>query len=101
MQITLEIPDTTAEQLVAAGQEPARAALVGLALEGYRSGYFSESDLRRLLGFESRFEVWDLLGEHQVPRQYSMEDWEHDKRVADENFAARNRVHQAKTDAAQ
>ena len=92
MQVTLDIPDITAEQLAAMGQEPARAALEGLALEGYRSGYFSEADVRRLLGFESRFQVWDLLATHQVPRQYSLEDWEQDKRAADANFAARSKT---------
>jgi len=57
MTITVEIPEELAGQLIAAGQDPARAALEAIALEGYRSDCLSEAEVRRLLGFEARLEV--------------------------------------------
>ena len=54
MTITIEIPEELAGQLIATGQEPARAALEAIALEGYRSDRLSEAEVRRLLGFETR-----------------------------------------------
>jgi hypothetical protein len=87
MQVTLEIPDTIAAQIVAAGKDPARAALEALALEGYRNRELSEGAVRRLLGFDTRLEVHAFLADHDVPLNYSFEDWQHDKQVADQNVA--------------
>lgn len=71
MQVTLEIPDTLAAQLVAAGQDPARAALEALAINTYASGTLSEAQVRRLLGFETRMEVHQFLAAHNVPLRYT------------------------------
>jgi hypothetical protein len=87
MRVTLEIPDTFAAELNAAGKDPARLALEALAIEGYRNRQLSESAVRRLLGFETRLEVHAFLTENDVPFNYSLEDWEHDKRMADRNAA--------------
>lgn len=38
-----------------------RAALEGVALEGYRQGVLSLADVRELLGFSSRWEAQDFL----------------------------------------
>ncbi len=85
MQVTLEIPDAFAAELMAAGKDPARLAIEALAMEGYRNRQLSESGVRRLLGFETRLEVHGFLSDNGVPLNYSLEDWEHDKRIADEN----------------
>jgi Uncharacterised protein family (UPF0175) len=87
MQVTIDIPDTLAEQFTASGKDPARLALEALALEGYRDRKLSESSLRRLLGFDTRLEVHSFLADHDVPLNYSIEDWNHDKQVADQNAA--------------
>ena len=55
MHIALDIPDIP--NVVAPNQDPARAALEAMALEGYRSERLSEYDVQQLLGFESRFEA--------------------------------------------
>lgn len=55
-----------------------RQALEAIAIEGYRTGALTESQIRRLLGLESRFEVHALLKEHRVALRYSMEDLEED-----------------------
>ena len=54
MQVTLEIPDTFAASLTAAGKDPARTAPEALALEGYRSAPSPESRVRPLPGFAPR-----------------------------------------------
>ena len=78
MHITVEIPDTAAGDLTAAGQAPARALLEAYALEGYRRQVLGESAVRRLLGFETRMEVHAFLKKHGVYLHYSLEDLEHD-----------------------
>lgn len=96
MHITVEIPDNAAADFSAADQDPARALLEAFALEGYRSGRFSEAGVRRLLGFETRFEVDDFLHQHNAFRPYTMEDLERDTAVALEialrGLAKRNAV---------
>ena len=49
MTITLEIPEGLVNRLVPAGQDPVRAALEAIALEGYRSDRLNEGDIRELL----------------------------------------------------
>jgi hypothetical protein len=82
MQVTIDIPDTLAAQLTAAGKDPARAALVALALEGYRTRELSESEIRRMLGFETRMEVHAFLKEHGVYLHYSVADLDHDRQTS-------------------
>ncbi len=88
MHIALDIPDNI-PNVVAPVQDPARAALQAMALEGYRSRRLGESAVRRLLGFESRMEVHGFLKEHGVHLNYSMEDLEHDIRESDRLIALR------------
>ena len=78
MQITLDIPEAFAAQLIAAGKDPAREALEALAVEGYRTQRLSENQVRILLGFATRMEVHALLQDHDVYLNYSMEDLDQD-----------------------
>jgi hypothetical protein len=78
MQITLELPEDIAHLIETGGPELQRAALEGLALEGYRSGKLSESQIRRLLQFGTRYEVHGFLKEHGVPLHYCETDLERD-----------------------
>jgi hypothetical protein len=82
MIITVEIPEELAGQLIAAGRDPARAALEAIALEGYRSDRLTEADIRELLGFDTRMEVHGFLKEHGAFLPYTDEDLEHDREVA-------------------
>jgi Uncharacterised protein family (UPF0175) len=82
MTITVEIPDELADQLIAADRDPARVALEAIALEGYRSDRPTESDVRKLLGFDTRMEVHGFLKEHCAFLPYTEEDLEHDREVA-------------------
>jgi predicted HTH domain antitoxin len=78
MQITLELPEDIARHLKTGGSDISRTALEGLALEGYRSGKLSESQVRRLLEFGTRYEVHGFLKEHSVPLRYSEQDLDRD-----------------------
>src|SRR5580658_886221 len=80
MQLTLEIPDDVAQSLAPAGGDPARAALEALAIEGYRSGALSAYRTRRLLGFETRYELDGFLKAHNVwEHAYTLEDLQQDR----------------------
>jgi hypothetical protein len=73
MQITLDIPDDLAAHAIPEGQEPSRAALEAIALNGYRSWRLTESEVRRLLGFATRMQVHQFLASHNVDLQYTEE----------------------------
>lgn len=89
MQITLDIPEEFAAQIIPAGKDPARTALEALALDGYRNLLLSEEEVRRILGYESRFQVHALLKEHDVYLNYSMADLDQDIKTADAFHARR------------
>src|SRR5262249_4817571 len=80
MQVTLAIPDDVAERLKAAGGDLARRALEGLALEEYKRGHLTKSELRRLLGFETRYELDGFLKIHGVYEFYSLVDFERERK---------------------
>ena len=79
MQVTLNIPDELAAQMVSGGKDLHRSALEALAVEGYRTERLSESEIRRLLGFETRMEVHAFLKEHGAFLHYSLDDLERDR----------------------
>lgn len=58
------------------------AARQSIALEGYRSGRLSEEQVRRLLGFQSRFDVHAFLKANQVYLNYTELDLDHDLEIA-------------------
>lgn len=78
MQVSFDVPDNLAQQLLAAGKEPSRAALEALAVEGYRTHSLSENEVRVMLGFETRMQVHALLKEHDVYLHYSHDDLQQD-----------------------
>ncbi len=87
MTVTVEIPDALAAAFVRPGSDPARAVIEVVALEGYRRKLLGESQVRRLLGFDTRMEVHGFLEEHGVYLNYGMEDLEHDIPEADRYLA--------------
>jgi len=82
MNISVEIPDSAAADLAIAGNDPSRAFLEAFALESYRAGRLSEAGVRRLLGFETRYEVDGFLKEHAAFLPYTLEDLDRDAAVA-------------------
>ena len=79
MRITIEFPDDVASLLAVPGRDLSRAALEALVLDAYRAERLSESEIRRLLGFETRMEVHAFLKEHGVHLNYSVDDLERDR----------------------
>jgi predicted HTH domain antitoxin len=58
-----------------------RRSLEAIAVEAYRTAALTESQVRRLLALESRFQVHALLKEHNVPLQYTAADLEDELRA--------------------
>jgi len=80
MRVVVEIPDDLAASLAALGSDPARAALEAVAIEGYRSGALNSHQTRRLLGFETRYELDGFLKAYNVwEHAYGLEDLEQDR----------------------
>lgn len=89
MQVTFNIPDEVASQLLAAGADASQSALEAFAVESYRSGRLTESEVRRMLGYETRMEVHALLAEHDVCLHYSAEHLQQDIAASDRLRALR------------
>ena len=79
MKVAIQLPDDIAQQLHEKwGDDLPRRVLETIALEGYWARILGESQLRRLLGFETRFDVHTFLKEHEVPL-YTLGDLQHDR----------------------
>jgi predicted HTH domain antitoxin len=78
MQVTLELPEDIAKGLESKWKDLTRAALESLALEAYRSGALTSAQVRRLLGFQTRYELDGFLKEHGVYLDYDIADLERD-----------------------
>ncbi len=66
MDLTVEIPDDIASQMSAAGGDLSRRMLEGFALEEYKAERIANAQLRRVLGFETRYELDGFLKAHDV-----------------------------------
>ena len=64
--------------LSGSGGDLSRRALEWLALEEYRSGHITKPELRRLLGFGTRYKLDGFLKDHGVFEDISVEDVERD-----------------------
>jgi hypothetical protein len=73
MNLTVHIPDEIAGSL-STGGDLSRRVLEGFALDEYKSERISKAQLRRLLGFETRYELDDFLKAHQVGANVTIED---------------------------
>lgn len=85
MELTVHIPDDIASRLNQAGNNLPRRALEAFALDEYKVGHITKPELRRMLGFETRYELDGFLKEHGVLYEFTMEDFERD--LADLNRA--------------
>lgn len=78
MHVTIDLPADISHALEERWGDVPRHALETLAVEAYRTGVLSESQVRRLLGCESRFQVRALLKQYNVPLRYTMLDLQDD-----------------------
>ncbi len=78
MEVTISLPEDILAALKGQWENVPRRSLEAVAAEAYRSGALSESQIRRLLKFDTRFQVHALLKGHQVPLRYTAADLEDD-----------------------
>lgn len=74
MEVTVEIPEDIARQLHTKWDNLPRGVLESLALEAYRSGTLTTTQLRRLLGFQTPMEVDAFLKEAGIYLDYDLSD---------------------------
>jgi len=76
MELTLHIPDDVAHRLAVSGSDLSRRALEAFALEEHKAGRLTESQLRQLLGLQTRDALDGFLKAHEVWLNYTSEDLE-------------------------
>ena len=91
MQLAIELPEDIAEDLRAKWKDMPRHALEAIALEGYRSGALTESQVRRVLGFETRVEVNSFLRDRGVYYNYSPSELDQEIETNERLLEARER----------
>lgn len=65
-----------------AGAGPGARHARAVAIEGYRSGTLSAYQIRRMLGFETRYELDGFLKAHNVwENSYGLEELEQDRQT--------------------
>ena len=71
MDVTVQIPDDLANRL---GGDLSRRALEAFAAEEYKHDRITKSELQRLLGIETSFQLDEFLKAHDVWIEYTRED---------------------------
>jgi hypothetical protein len=87
MQVTVNIPDDLAQQLIPAGQDPARAVLEDALVQAYREDRISGPELMQALGIETRNDFDGFLKAHKVWIEYSMDDLAKDREAMQQVIA--------------
>jgi hypothetical protein len=80
MEVTLHIPDDIAAHLAKGGADLSRRALESFALEELRAGRITEPELRKMLGI-ARIELDGFLKSHGIYQEYTLEDFEQERRT--------------------
>jgi len=81
MEVAIHLPDDIAQRVQAQWEDVPRHVLEGFVLEGFRARVLTTEDLRRLLEFDTKFEVHDFLKDHEVPF-YTLADLEQDRETS-------------------
>jgi hypothetical protein len=77
-QFTVQLPEDIARGLEAKWKDLSRAALEAMAIEGYRARVLSAYQVRRMLGFQTRFQLDGFFKQHEV-FDYTLEDLQSDR----------------------
>jgi len=78
MHLTIDLPTDISEALQERWGDLSRHALQTIAVDAYRTGVLSETQVKRLLGLETRLQVHALLKQFHVPLRYSALDLQDD-----------------------
>ena len=76
MQITIELPDDIANQLQSINIS--RRFLELIAADHYRQGQIGAAEVRRMLNFSSRWEIYEFLKREKAYLPYTEDDLEQD-----------------------
>lgn len=76
MQITIELPDSIANQLQA--ENISRRVLELLAADHYRQGRIGAAEVRQILSFSSRWETYEFLKREKAYLPYNEDDLQQD-----------------------
>src|SRR5258708_31497185 len=71
MKVSIDLPEDVSAALSGRWDDVPRRSLEAIAVEGYRTGALTETQVRRLLQVETRFQVHALLKEHHVSLRYN------------------------------
>jgi hypothetical protein len=82
MQVTIELPDEIADEIRKSTPDVGRRVLEGFAVEGYRSGALTGSQVRHLLGLRNRLELFSQASE-RIPPSTVPRNWSATSRTAD------------------
>jgi Uncharacterised protein family (UPF0175) len=63
MPVTVSLPD---EILASDSEDVSRKILEQVALDGFRTGQLTAAQVRRILGFDSRLQVYEFLAAHGI-----------------------------------
>jgi predicted HTH domain antitoxin len=88
MQITVELPDDIARQMIPAGHDPSRTALEDMAVEAYRAHRLTEHQLATLLKL-GRYELDGFLKQREVWLEYTMDDLQQELKVGEKLWKKR------------
>jgi hypothetical protein len=66
-----------------------RAELESFVLKSYSNGDLSDEEARRLLGFQTQFQVHAFLKDHGAYVNYGLEDLEQDLKLVDSWLSSR------------
>ncbi|NEP13563.1 MAG: UPF0175 family protein [Symploca sp. SIO2C1] len=78
MQITIELPDSIANQLQLQPTNISRRILELIAADNYRQGHIGAAQVRRMLNFSSRWETYEFLKHEKAYLPYTENDLEQD-----------------------
>jgi hypothetical protein len=83
MEMTLHIRDELAQLLGTTG-DIERRALEAFALVEYQAGRLTRPELRRLLGFETRYELDGFLKAHGVNEGMTLQEFERERETLEQ-----------------
>ena len=85
MEVIVQIPDDIARHMSEAYGDLGRRALEVFALEEFKMGQITKPELRRLLGFGTRYELDGFLKAHEIYEDYTIEDFEREQAALKES----------------
>jgi len=74
MNIVISVPDDISQRLLLQWEDLSEHALEAVAVEAYREGVISESEVQKMINLSSRWEVDKLLKKHNAYIEYTDED---------------------------